>query len=418
MTLPAKIAPSSAPVAYLTSMYPKASHTFIQREIACLEAAGLRVLPCSIRTPPQSELTGPEEAADAARTFFVIDAAKTRPWRLFAAHIGWLVRAPRRYVRAFGLALGAGPKNAFYRALYFAEAGLLADHLRRQRVRHIHNHLANGSCTVAMAAAKLLDIPFSFTIHGPDDFFTPYETNLATKIARARFVICISHFCRSQCMIFAAPEDWAKLTIMHCGVTPERYAGDRTKAGAPGILNLIFVGRLAGHKGEGVLIDALAALVDDHPGLSLTLVGDGPGRAAAEARAAALKLGERVRFTGYLSQDGVAAELARADALVLPSFAEGVPIVLMEAMAANLPVISTRIAGIPELVEDGVSGFLTPPGDAESLARALAALAADPELRIRMGRAGRARIKAEFTIETEARTLIALLGGGGAQSGA
>lgn len=333
-----------------------------------------------------------------------------------AAHLGWLVRAPLRYVRALGLALGAGPKNAFYRMLYFAEAGLLVDHLRRRGARHIHDHLANGSCTVAMATAALLDIPFSFTIHGLDDFFTPYGTNLATKIARARFVICISHFCRSQCMIFAAPEEWTKLTIMHCGVTPGRYAGDRTEAGAPGALNLIFVGRLAGHKGEGVLIDALATLGDDHPGLTLTLVGDGPGRAAAEARVAALKLGARIRFTGCLSQDGVAAELARADALVLPSFAERVPIVLMEAIASSLPVISTRIAGIPELVEDGVSDFLTPPGAAESLARAIAVLAADPELRSRMGGAVRARIEAEFTMETEVRTLIALLGGSGAPS--
>jgi len=400
---------SDAPVAYLTSMYPKASHTFILREIACLEAAGINVERCSIREPAQAELIGAEEVAEHGRSFFVIPTAKANPLKFLGVHLARAVRQPGRYFKTLKTALGMGRggwRSALYHLIYFAEAGLLADHLQAKGVRHLHNHFANNSCTVALLAARLADIPFSFTIHGPDDFFTPHEINLTTKIEAAEFVICISHFCRSQCMLFSDRSHWDKLHIMHCGVVPENYQRPRPETSGS---ELIFVGRIAGIKGEGILLEAVAQLVPDFPDLHLKIVGDGPDKDIIAARTAELGLQDHVTLTGYLSQTGVAEAMGAADIFALPSFAEGVPIVLMEAMATGLPVVTTRIAGISELVEHGVSGALCAPSDVDGLAETLRGLLKDPERQRQMGQAGQAKIAAEFTIETEAQRLIDLL---------
>ncbi|HHL22048.1 MAG TPA: colanic acid biosynthesis glycosyltransferase WcaL, partial [Aliiroseovarius sp.] len=238
---------------------------------------------------------------------------------------------------------------------------------------------------------------------------------LDEKTARARFVACISYFARSQCMLFSDPEHWDKLRIIHCGIVPELY-----EAGAPGQEpgqsdgpHFVFVGRLAAVKGLRVLLKAFEQARKTEPGLRLTLVGDGPDRAFLEE--AARPLGDAVHFAGYQSQSAVAGILATADALVLPSFAEGVPVVLMEAMASGKPVIATRVAGVPELVENGVSGFLVAPGNPDELAEKLILLGADPALRARMGDAGRRKVREEFDVRTEAarlRSLFELRGGG------
>jgi len=207
-------------------------------------------------------------------------------------------------------------------------------------------------------------------------------------------------------MYFSDPADWDKLKIIHCGVTPEAYAApERSGDGC----HLVFVGRLTAIKGLRVLLDAFGQWADRTPVLGLTLVGDGDDQPALEAMAA--PLGDAVRFTGYLSQAEVAEMLATADALVLPSFAEGVPVVLMEAMASARPVIATRVAGGSELVEDGVSGFLAAPGDAAGLADRISRLAGDPALRRRMGAAGRDKVLAEFDIRKEAARIAALFRG-------
>ncbi len=403
----------AGPVAYLTGEYPMVSHTFIQREIDGVRRAGVGVIPFAIRRPGPEHLTGPEERAAAAETFYVIEAARN-PLRLLGAHLGCLVAAPGRYLAALRLALtggGPGARALLWQIFYFAEAGVLARALRRRGVRHIHNHFADSSCTVTMLAAALGGLPYSFTMHGPTEFFAAERWRLDLKIARARFVACISHFCRSQLMIFAAPEHWEKLRIVHCGVEPARYGGGPGGRGGAGTADIVTVCRLAPLKGGAVLLEALA-----RPGAAgevrLTVVGDGPARAALERAAAAGGLGGRVRFTGYRSQDQVAAHLAEAGIFVLASFAEGVPVVLMEAMAGRLPVIATRVGGVAELVEDGVSGLLVAPSDAGGLAAAIARLAADPALRARMGEAGRAKVAAEFDVDAGAARLAALFAGG------
>ena len=386
-------------VAYLTSEYPRASDTFIQREVAALREIGHEVITCSIRSTGPEHLVGPEQLAEHATTFKVLEAAK-RPWVLIRAHLRWMKR-PGRYLSALRLAWltsQKGMRGRLYQLFYFAEAGLLAKHLEDQGAEHLHNHIAMSSCTVAMLVNALSGLPYSFTIHGPHIFFEPKQWRIDEKAARARFVACISDYCRSQLMCFSDEAHWPRFHIVHCGIDPARYTEPPAHEGK----HLLFVGRLARVKGVPMLLDTLPRLIARHPDLRVTLIGDGPDRAALERRVAAENLTDFVSFFGYRSQDEVAAELAGADIFVLPSFAEGLPVVLMEAMAAQVPVVTTHIAGIPELVEDGKSGWLVPPGDADRLSEALEAALGDAETRRIMGRAGRARVVAEHDIRKEA----------------
>jgi len=388
-------------IAYLTGEYPRATDTFIQREVAALRDEGLEVLTCSIRRTSDDHLVGPEQRQEAARTFHVLPAV-VNPLTMARAEFSMLPRLGR-YFRALALAWRTAPKGIkgrLYNLIYFTEAVVLAHHLRKNGVQHLHNHIAKSSCTVAMLASELSGIPYSFTLHGPDIFFAPGHWRLDEKIARARFVACISEFCRSQAMFFSAQPHWGKLKIIHCGVEPDRYgAGDRDGT------KLMFVGRLAAVKGVPVLLEALAEARRTRPELTLTLVGDGPDRAALIAQAQALDLAGAVTFTGYKSQSEVAELLACHDALVLPSFAEGVPVVLMEAMAARMPAVATAVGGVSELVEDGTTGCLVAPGDGAALRAAILRVMEDSALRQRMGEAGRAKVEAHFTATTEAARL-------------
>ena len=385
-------------LAYLTGEYPRASDTFIQREVAALRALGHQVETCSIRTTGAEHLVGPEQRAEHARTFKVLDAAK-RPPTLLRAHLRWM-RRPRRYLGALKLAWSTAPKGLkgrLFNLFYFLEAAVLASYLADQGVDHLHNHIAKASCTVAMLASQMSGIPYSFTIHGPDIFFEPHHWRIDEKSARAAFVACISAFCRSQLMCFADQPHWDRFHIIHCGVDPARYsAAPHTGA------ELLFVGRLAAVKGLPILLEALRAM--DRSGLHLTVIGDGPDRAALEQQAQGLP----VSFVGYKSQTEVAQALSRTDVFVLPSFAEGVPVVLMEAMGSAVPVITTRIAGVSELVEDRRSGWLVPPGDGDALRAALDEALADPDRRRAMGQVGRAKVQADFDIASEAARLSSL----------
>jgi len=397
---------AAGPIAYLVSEYPALSHTFIQREIAALRAEGRTVLTASLRRTGGHHIAGEAEAAEARGTFYVIENARN-PGTLPAALAGTLARpvASFRAARLAWRTRAPGAAAALRQLFYLVEAMVLARHLEKRGVSHLHCHFENAGASVAMLTSELTGIPFSFTLHGPSIFFEPHRWQLGTKIEKAAFVACISDFCRSQGMIFADPAHWPKMEIVHCGVEPDRYRrGDHP----PG-QHLVFVGRLAAVKGVAVLIRAVTALAPDHPGLRLTLIGDGPERAALEAEARAGGAADRIAFAGARTQQEVAETLARADLFVLPSFAEGVPVVLMEAMASGLPVVATRIAGIPELVEDGISGRLVPPGNQAALTEAIATLLADPEAAAAMGRAGRAKVEAGFDIATEAAKIGRLI---------
>ena len=398
-------------LAYLTSLYPAVSHTFILREVAALRELGFAVESCSMRRPEPEHLTGPEERASLATTYYIIEEGKN-PLVMLKA-IAFALRSPGRLATALGLAWRTAPpgaKGLLKQIAYLAEALVLARHLKNKRIDHLHSHFADLSTNVAMLAATLLDLPFSYTLHGPAEIYEPEKWALRTKTERATFVACISHFARSQAMYFSDPEHWGKLKIIHCGVVPERYG--HAPPAEQTMLRLVFVGRLTPIKGLRILLEAFARSLERRPDLHLTLIGDGEDRAHLEALAA--PLGATVVFAGYRSQGEIAMLLSEADAFVLPSFSEGLPVVLMEAMAAGKPVIATRVGGVSELVEDGISGFLVPPGDVESLAQSICQIADDPDLRKRMGEAGRAMVRREFDVRHEAARIAALfLGKGG-----
>ncbi|MCL4691937.1 MAG: glycosyltransferase [Candidatus Hydrogenedentes bacterium] len=394
-------------IAYMTGEYLRVSpFVFIYREISALRRAGVHVETISVRGVSESECVSPEQKAERETTYVLV------PFSIGAlakAHGRLKFTAPSRYLRALRLAWSTrqpGIKGLLYQLAYFLEAGLVAERMRQCGLIHLHNHLGASSCTVAMLAAELGGFTFSCSLHGPDIFFEPYRWRLDAKLKRALFVCCISHFCRSQAMIWTPPERWNRLHIIHCGVEPEVFE-PRQHDGAG--KRLIFVGRLAAVKGIPILLEAIAHLRDAHPDIELVLAGDGPDRGWIERRSQELGIANRVRVTGYLSQDRVREELRASDIFVMASFAEGVPVVLMEAMATGLPVIATRIAGIAELVDDGESGFLTPPSDTGSLVERIDALLRDPQLRSRMGIAGRQKVEADFDTAKEGGKLRKIL---------
>ena len=396
----------SGPVMWLTGEYPRATDTFIQREVAALRGMGVTVETASVRRTDPVHHVGPEQRAEAAATFHLLERA-LNPAAITRAKLSAL-RHPRRFVRALALAWRTAPKGLrgrLYNLIYFGEALVLAHRMQARGITHLHNHIAKSSGTVAMLASEISGIPYSFTLHGPDIFFAPEHWALGEKIARVRFVACISEFARSQAMLFSDPAHWHKLHVVHCGVEPVLYADTP----APPEDRLLFVGRLAAVKGVPVLLRALARARETRPALTLDLVGDGEDRAALERLAADLGLGEVVRFHGYLGQADVARMLRETGALVLPSFAEGVPVVLMEAMATARPVIATRVGGVTELVEHGVSGLLVPPGAEAPLAEAITVLASDQSRRAAMGAAGRAAVIAGFDARQEAARMLRLL---------
>jgi glycosyltransferase involved in cell wall biosynthesis len=389
-------------IAYLTGEYPRATDTFIQREVAALRDCGVEIFTFSVRRTADEHIVGSEQETEREGTFYLLPPD---PLRMARSHIALLVRSPKRYLRSLKLAWTtrqAGLRGHAYQIFYFAEAGILARQLQSRRVGHLHNHFANSSCTVAMLAAELSGISFSFTMHGPAIFFEPRRWRIDEKIRRALFVACISRYSRSQGMIFAPVERWDRMHIVHCGVDPALHSPSEHHDGSR---RLLYVGRLGPTKGLPILLEALSTLKSSQGGLSLTIVGDGPDRISLEEMAATLGVGEMVRFVGYQSQEEVRDQLRHTDVFVLPSFAEGVPVVLMEAMAAGVPVVGTRVAGTSELVEEGVNGFLVPPGDVASLAERIAQLLGDAQLRTRLGAAARTKVEQEFNIYREAAWL-------------
>lgn len=400
-----------ARIAYLSGEYPKVSHTFIQREVEGLRALGWEIETCTVRRAPAKDVVGPAQKAEEQATFCILETAK-KPVHLIGAHLWALVTRRQRWLSAAKLAWKTRPPGGrahLWQLFYFLEAAVLARHLVKRKVAHLHNHFANSSCSVAMLASEISGIPFSVMFHGPAIFFEPHYWRIDEKIARARFVTCISHFCRSQAMYFSDPAQWGKMRIVHCGVQPAEYDLPRPEAARPP--RVIFIGRLDAVKGVPLLLEAFAAVRQGQQDLQLWIVGDGPGRADYEALARNLGVAGAVEFLGYRSMEEVPGLLAQTDLLVLPSFAEGLPVVLMEALAARVPVIASRVAGVQELVEDGGNGFTIPPGDVESLVARMTQLLADPALRAKLGQAGRDKVLAEFDIAQEAAWLGRLFEG-------
>lgn len=393
-------------IAYLTGEYPRATDTFIQREVAALRSDGFDVDTFAVRRPGPEHLTGPQQREGQATTTYLLELAKSPG--LLSAQVKMFARSPRAYLRGLRLARQtkrAGVRGSVYQLIYFVEAVVLAHQIRSRRIDHLHNHFGDSSCTVAMLAAEVAEVPYSFTLHGSAIFFEAKTWRLDEKLDRAAFVACISNFTRSQAAVFAASETMSRIHLIHCGIEPATLSPVVHEGRAK---RLIFVGRVVEQKGLGVLFDSLDLVAGEAPDLELVVVGDGPDRAKLERQANDRGFGDRVQFVGSKSPADVAALLATADIFVLPSFAEGVPVVLMEALGSGLPVVASFVGGIPELVEDGVTGFLVPPGEPVALADRISTLVADPALRSDFGKAGRAQVVAEFDAAAEATRLGSL----------
>ncbi len=378
----------AGPLAIVTGRYPGASLTAIDREVTALRAAGCEVVTATIRPPQEDRLAGAFQREEARRVHRII-ASAWNPLTVARALAAAAAR-PRRLVSTLRLAIEARPSGPaavrLKHVAYLAEAVLLADFLRRRGVVHVHNHLGDSSGTVTMLAAELAGLPFSMTLHGPEVFDAPEIWRLDVKIARARATICISESGRLKALQLCAKAHHGKVVVVPCGVTARFFeAQDKQRGGR----KLLFVGRLVPRKEVAVLIEALARLRVRGRDVELEIVGDGPEREKLLSLARRTGFAPSITFRGMLDEAGVAGTLRNADLLVVPSSSEGLPAVIMEAMASGLPVVASEIDGIPELVRHGETGFLVPPRDPERLADAITRLLDDPAMARRMGDAGR-----------------------------
>lgn len=399
-------------IAYLTNEYGRASDTFIRGEVEQLRALGHEVHTFSPRRPPADEVVGAEVRQAQATTEYLLDP-KTfyrNVAKMFAAAAGLTIRSPSRMLSTLRLALKTctpGVRAHVWQAAYLLEAALLSRRLERKGVQLLHNHMGTASAYVAMLASRLTGIPYSLTIHGSHIFFEPRRWALGDKIIGSAFTACISDFGRSQCMIFTHHEHWNRLHVVRCGLD-ERFL-DSPEVPLPAQNRLVTVGRLTEEKGHPLLLESIAALSAAGHDLSLRIIGDGPMRGALESMIERLQLGDRVTITGWKTSDEVRQELLASRGFILPSYAEGIPVVLMEALILGRPVVCTRVGGIPELVEDGGSGWLVAPGSADALTAAILRLLETPadEL-VRMGRRGAERVREMHDGRREAAKLARL----------
>ncbi len=386
-------------LAYLVSRYPAVSHTFILREVLALRAMGFEIKVASVNSPdaPPEKWTA-EERGEASRTYYLKGTPK---FAVLAAQLRRLLRNPARYCSA---AWYATRLAGAYGLFYFMEAVLLAEWMEQDGTRHLHVHFATPAATVALVLTRVSPVTFSITVHGPDEFYDVSAYRLVEKIEGARFLCAIGWFARSQLMKLSAPTHWQKMDITPLGVDPEQFR-PRPFRESPKVFEVLCVGRLVPAKGQHVLLRAVERIRATGRPIFLRLVGDGPDRASLEATVRELGLSEDVRFEGPVSQDRIRSLYESADAFALASFAEGIPVVLMEAMAMEVPCVSTRITGIPELIRDGIDGLLVAPANHEELAAAILRLMDDAELRRSIGEAGRRRVMDAYNLTPNIRKL-------------
>jgi glycosyltransferase involved in cell wall biosynthesis len=406
--------PPKLRVGYLINQYPKPSHTFIRTEMQELERQGHEVARLAIRgweDRAASRLDADEQAA----TEYVL---KGGVLPLLREGLLQALRAPAGFARAMALTwrLGRGSQAGLVKhGAYLLEACWTARWARRQRITHLHAHFGTNTAAVAAIVHALSGLPFSFTVHGPDEFDSPRQLKLREKAQAAAFVVAITSYCRSQLFRWVEPRHWPKVKIVRC--TPDPAFLDDDSPRTPATKRLICVGRLSEQKGQLTLIEAFGIAVSQGLDADLVLAGDGPMRAEIEEAIRAAGLEARVSITGWIDSDRVKAELQRADALVLPSFAEGLPVVIMEAMALGRPILSTLIAGIPELVRDGKDGFLVPAGDSRLFADAILRFFSLPhEERDQLASNCRDRVRQLHAPAREAAFLAELIASGGEAS--
>ena len=394
-------------VAYLINQYPQASQTFIRREIHALEKRGVTIERFSVRRNPVP-LVDDRDKAEQSRTRVVLDVGAIG---LVGAVLRTIVTRPIHAARgvANAIRLGTGSHAGLIKHLvYFAESCVLLRWFEQSKIDHVHCHFGTNSTMVALLARLMGGPPYSFTSHGPEEYDKPEALSLPEKVHHSKFVVAISEFGASQLYRWCRYEDWPKVKLIRCGVD-EMFLRNGHATPPPSAARILNVGRLDPSKGQLFLIEAAGKLAAEGMKFQLRLVGDGSMRPELERAIERLNLKDHVRLAGWMSNDQVRQEMINSRAMVLPSFAEGLPLVIMESLALHRPVLSTYVAGIPELVTPGVCGWLVPPGSADGLAGAMREVLTAPVERLAaMGEAGAARVAERHDVEKEAAKLAEL----------
>ena len=390
-------------IAYLVSQYPAPSHTFIRREIEELRRRGLEIDTFSIRTPLKEEVISSVDQAEYTNTWYLLPASF---YRLFRVHLQSIIQNPIRYFTTFRLAFHhriAGIN--LYPLFYFIEAIYLAHELKRRKIVHLHNHFAQAGSIVGMLASRFAGIKWSLTVHGTADFDGVAGALLNQKLDAAAFVACVSYFGRAQVMRMVNPENWSKLFIARCGINLENIP--KKLKTSRDVVQILCVARLSPEKGLIGLMEAFSKALHRKPHMELKIIGDGPDRRMLEQKKIELNLVDTCHFLGRAPESKVFQKLAETDIFVMSSFMEGLPVVLMEALAVNVPVIAPRVAGIPELIEHGKSGLLFTPSCWDELCECLLQLSEDSQLREMLAAGGNRLVNDEFNIQKSVIPLLA-----------
>lgn len=388
-------------ITYVINQYPMISHSFIRREIQALERQGFEILRIAVRGW-DAELVDEEDRKERLRTRYVLqDGLSVLLW----AVVRTLLSKPGPFLSALALTIKLsgrrGERSLPYHLIYLAEACRILPWLKSFGATHVHAHFGSNSAELALLVRVLGGPTYSYTFHGePEGLFG----GVGEKVGRAAFVVAISSYARSQIYRLVNTAYWHKIKVVHCGL--ETTFHNLAPVPPPPERRLVCVGRLCTQKAQLLLIEAVYQLGCKGIEFELVLAGDGEIRADVEAQIARYGLSRQVRITGWISSNQVREEMLAARALVLPSFAEGLPVVIMEAMAMRRPVLTTYVAGIPELVQPGVHGWLFPAGSVDDLARAIeeCLLKSPDDLRI-MGEAGYLRVMERHSVDTEAAKL-------------
>lgn len=395
-------------LAYLVSRYPTLSMTFILREVVQLRQIGFSIDVASINPPDRARKDLSEvEQHEADHTCYIKPqgigkAAIAHFLALFGNFGGYwrgLVLAPQ----LGGLDL----KRIFVNFGYFTEALMVGAWMRRTGHHHLHAHLGGPSATVGMYVKRVFGCGLSITVHGPDEFFDTRGQYLSQKVAVADFICCISSYGRSQLMRLSPYEHWNKLLVARLGVDPEMFS-PHPRRPEPECFEILCVGRLTPAKGQHLLIDALDRLLQQGRGVRLRLVGAGADELSLRQRAAHIRNPDSIIFEGAVNPDRILELYQSADIFCLPSYAEGIPVALMEAMAMEIPCVSTTVAGIPELIDDGIDGLLVTPSELDELVAALSKLMDDRQLRDSIARIGRSRILKDYNLLVNVRKLAGI----------
>ncbi|WP_031551203.1 glycosyltransferase family 4 protein [Parvularcula oceani] len=388
---------------YLLNTYPVTSGTFIRREIHALEERGVPVTRYAVRRWDQ-ELVDPADRAEQEATQYVLTGNAAGLGRALAAEFAANGAGVARAGRALR-ELATGVDGIVRPSAYLAEAAYLKQRTAADGVTHLHCHFSNNAPAVAMLCRLMGGPTYSFTAHGPDEFTDPESNRYDLKVEHAAFAVAISHYSKMQLMRWGGMQHRHKIHIARCGIDLSDFA----PMGAPDSSNtFVCVGRLCPQKGQTLIPEAIAPLTRDYPDLKVVLIGDGETRGEIEGEVARLGLERHVELTGWASNAEVRTRIGQSRALLLPSFAEGLPIVIMEALAMERPALSTYIAGIPELLDERC-GWIFPAGSVEHIRGAVrACLEATPRALAEKGKEGRRRVEARHDIRKLAETLEGL----------